>query len=555
MRWVVMQAVLAVACTRTGGQSSDDGAPLDPTRPMVPPGPAAMDGGTPATDAGRPDAGRPDSGPPPPSDAGAPVFVIDYFPSDVLRPVTVCAAGFTPDATREPQLVAQDAPYVCEGSEGAWGCRCDGEVAGSYAAGCIGALLEACGAAAQPLRGNPGVPPSDCAGRYPGRAGRCEPLASGGFACSCEALPGEQLTIEATTCERALWAACAEPCGDEHGTCTPVDGEAPGHYSCDCPYNGLVHAVSARDCTSALIAGCNPAMETESACNGYGGYCDRTDRTTLSCSCADGSQHEQVYAQGERRAACRSALEQACGQGELPDGALCVSEGNGYSARCTHTFIEDTPVYSCECVLHGTWRDRVGLVEEFFEQTCEASLQMKCPETAPVDAQDRARACDQLTGCDKFMEYTGLSREACLENAPDVCVACVVAELDRIPRGDNGCPDGNVQCSEACDVLVPRATAVAACETIATDLVGLSDRERCLCDRCQPTYNPCVLDPACHDLLECFAAQGCVGAACASDPVCGPLVDMHWPLQSLTVALAMSECPALPECAALDDGG
>jgi hypothetical protein len=560
MRWSALVFALCAAQACTGGQSSDDGAPvagasgssdLGPTRPpntgASGMGGSAGLGGTGVMGGTGGTAGSPVAG------AGAdPIFVIDYVPQDILRPVFVCAAGVASVAVQPDRLeAARAADAMCEGLPGGWRCRCGDATITSYAAGCIGALREACGVGADALSGRAEAPPDECASSLPSRVGSCQPRELGGYMCSCESAPGELLTRREATCEQALWAACSQACDDEYGSCTPLPEAATGRYGCACPYNGSERMGGGATCGDALERACRRGETGNGGCNEYGGYCERGEDGALACTCSDGSQHAAVAPAGERWALCRSAVEQACGFGRRPEGTVCSAEGNGYSARCELLPDFNMP-YQCACVLRGTWRDRPGLIEELWEQRCEEALAAKCPETAALDAQDRTRACAHLVSCEstgEYVAYSGLTQPACMQNIPDSCVACIVAELGRGPTLlPSGCPDGNPGCEEACAAVVPKPAVVATCLLANMDHQIPEARAGCLCDRCHPAYGACALDYTCMELVACFQKQGCSGDACATDPVCGPLLVRDRSLQGSTIALAVAQCAAFLEC-------
>lgn len=525
---------------RDGGQDADGDTTADTGNSAPASAPAAQDGGAdgPLDAATAPlDAN---------ADAGPSIFVV-ALPTDGLVPTLACAAGLPPDSGDVRARVAA-AEAACEGNLGGFRCTCQGRVSYSFAAECTGALLEQCGVRAEALMGHDGVPPRDCSARLSTRAGHCEPEPGAGFRCRCDGASDDVVRDE-PTCERALWAACATACSDDFGSCSPTVSGPPGEHQCQCA-NGLTGATASATCGSALSQACNPDTETAQLCNGYGGRCERTAPDQLHCTCTDGTEHDAPYAAGERHRPCRTALEATCGVGELGPDELCTAEGNEYTARCEPA-TEARGAFACECVYRGPTADWVGLIDERFAVSCRSALQSRCPETDALASGDREAACQQLTECDRRGTYAGLTRAACLAQVGDGCVACVKAELARNPLLPNGCPDGNLMCVVPCQGVVPRDTAVAACELAAGDPFGLNERDRCLCDRCYPSFGECALDYDCRTLVECFQTQGCQGDACDADPVCGPMLERLRPMRSPDLAKTVSACPALSECWAL----
>ena len=507
-------------------------------------GPAVLrDADAPGSPPADPDDNRGD----PQADAGPPVFVVE-LPTDGWVPLSGCAAGFERDqARRRPATAASSAPNRCEGFDGHWRCQCEGTSRVNFAAGCTGALRLACGVQAEPFSGNAEPPPSVCGTSFhEGRAGNCEPSRNGGFQCLCDG--EEAMARSESSCEHALWAACAQPCDGDHGGCEPIADGDPGHFRCSCTSNGLRHPASSSTCEGALRVACDPNHEGPQGCNGYGGRCERVDRETLRCTCADGTEHTEAYPAGERHRPCRATLERVCGPGARQGDTLCTQTGNGYSARCERA-PDGTGPFACDCVFRGMWGDRARHDGGLQAASCDTALRLACPELEPVTPADRQRACAHLAGCDRVGWYTGLTRQACLESIDDGCTACMAAELSRIWFEPGDCRgDGNLNCYEQCDHVVPTDTAIDNCKQRAGDPWGLSDRDDCLCERCQPTFSACARDYDCRDLLTCFQMQDCSGTDCQTDPFCGPMLKAKRASRSPSLAHAMHSCPALSEC-------
>jgi hypothetical protein len=351
------------------------------------------------------------------------------------------------------------------------------------------------------------------------------------------------------TCEAALWGACAVDCADDFGSCMPRAGGSSGAYRCQSKANRLDHDVLASGCSDALGAGVALGSESYEACNGYGGFCDRVGDDALRCMCTDGNTHDEVYDRSGRHAPCRRALERACGTGEPPEGAFCTATGNDYAARCLRAPATTAP-HRCECVLQGAAGD--VLVEDVLLSglSCGGALLTVCPETEPFADDARATVCDHYDACDE--RFVGFDRAQCVEGSADACVACSITALADRPLGADGCPEQRLDCYAACEDLVPRETAIAACEQSLGERDALTDSARCLCDRCYPAFGQCMADDGCVQMLDCAAARGCQGTSCTEDPVCGPLIELFHGTRSLALALQVSGCEARDECAALD---
>jgi len=524
-------ALLALHGCDHGGQAGDDGSP----RPDA--GPAPRDGGG--------------GGGPIPVDAGPPPqFEIIYRATLDSEVELICAAGLPAEGGMDDVARALAATHHCEGVEGRWQCTCDGaEPARSYAATCVGALQERCGAQAQALLGRDVAPLAECVASLASRDGKCGKPLGDAFECKCG---GRDVPIarDDATCEQALWGACAQPCSGADGTCTPHAGGKSGDYECACASApGTARPVAAATCEEALVAGCDLTTESYDGCNGYGGYCDRKDAETLRCVCADASEHAVAIGLDDRYAPCRTALEQTCGTGDPGPEKLCLADANGYAARCTQPPGDDAP-YTCECVLHGAQRDALATIEQVTTGPCARALVATCPQTEPVGEADRARACDYYARCDTH--YVGFELDACQASAPDPCVACTSHELDRLELDTEGCPtSGRAACQDACTELVPKAAAVSACEAGLDSMGKLDGQGQCLCDRCHPTFGECMADAGCVEIVDCANATGCDQQSCSSDPTCGPIVTRYQGTHSLGLALQLGQCSALADCAAL----
>jgi hypothetical protein len=208
----------------------------------------------------------------------------------------------------------------------------------------------------------------------------------------------------------------------------------------------------------------------------------------------------------------------------------------------------DAPL-ECECLRETPTGDQVIETRAELSRTCEESLLATCPALLPLTQDDRDSACAFYAACDPGP--LGFSEPECLEDPPDACVACTVDELRRQPAAA-GCAQ-NVFCRDACSDLVPRETAIAACEQLAEDLGALDGLDGaphaaiCLCSTCHPAFADCMIDPGCLAGLECAASVGCVGDACWQDPTCGPLI-MSLSSASVSRLLTFSECAPRREC-------
>jgi hypothetical protein len=455
----------------------------------------------------------------------------------------VCAAEIDRDGDAGTVARALSAPFYCRGDEGAWACECDGSSRWSYAAGCTGALLEACGKVAESLDSSSAKPPADCESTLPSRAGRCERGADGEYACTCEGASKRKLS-HATTCEAALWASCAEDCSGADGRCEPATGALAGSYTCDCPQNrGTPRMASSRLCDDAVLFGCSVLGESLLGCNGYTGFCDR-DGDDFDCTCLDGSEHHVAGTGFEQFSTpCQHALDSACGTEGAPANKVCTRNENSYEARCVQPFDDSAP-FTCDCTFHGADADEVAGVEPSSSPRCEDNLLAACPQLEPIDAAARERACGYYDRCDT---RPGFDYDACLASAPDGCVACTATDLDQLEAGKDGCPDGHPACLTQCREVVPRADAVAACRTALGD--DATAEGKCLCDKCWPDFGECVTDTGCREMLDCIAKQGCKESACERDPVCGPIIMRYYSTHSLAILLNFGSCPARDSCA------
>jgi hypothetical protein len=242
-------------------------------------------------------------------------------------------------------------------------------------------------------------------------------------------------------------------------------------------------------------------------------------------------------------APCHRALQLTCGEGEPPDGAVCSFEANGHAARCIRARAPSEP-HLCECVASRDSLSELVSAEEISGQPCEDALRLVCPQTRPLTEADRIATCDYFASCEA--PRPGFTHELCLREAPDVCVACAAEQLAQAT--DGACPEQGISCWFACNALVPKEVAVAACEDTLDAREPLTDAGRCLCERCHPSFGRCVADDGCLELLQCADAQGCEGPACQLDPVCGPIVERYLETPSVGLALAVGSCPERRTC-------
>jgi hypothetical protein len=533
--------VALLGCTR-GGQSSDDGAPLDD---------GGGDGGT---------LYPPDSGPPPP-DAGMHEHIIVVEAVLGGGPfVVACGAGFTAaqvavDATE----AILNAPQHCRGN-GGFDCECDGELVRSEAFSCEAALFQACGVAAEAIDGSGvlAVAPASCDSQSSAAPGRCTQVTDGSYYCMCgvgELGPpfGEPLDEEPNpaSCELALFRSCQTgPCESQFGACD-ADDDTIGGYACTCSTNGFSRSMVGRDCSDALMRACSPHYDLEDHCSGYGGYCVNTDPVALSslhCTCADGTEHDVEHTSiwdDIRVRGCREDLERTCGLGSPPEGAQCLGEGNGHLARCTRGPSNEEALL-CECYLaHGVmYVSEFGMVEG---ETCDRDvLESFCPKIAPLPEDAAETACDHYIGCER--PIIGLEREACIADVDDACAACVIGERIRLNTVADGCPAERIQCYEACASIVPRETGIAACEQKLEELELVTPEASCLCDRCHPAFGNCIADEGCREILDCATTHGCTDATCPSHPVCGPLIAQSQGTPSFTLIVNFSSCEQKDSC-------
>jgi hypothetical protein len=98
---------------------------------------------------------------------------------------------------------------------------------------------------------------------------------------------------------------------------------------------------------------------------------------------------------------------------------------------------------------------------------------------------------------------------------------------------------------------VPKADAVDACIAALEDLDKADAEGKCMCDMCWPAFGECITDAGCMEMLDCIAKQGCDEATCASDPVCGPIIQRYSSTHSLGVLLRLGSCEAAQTCAKL----
>jgi hypothetical protein len=443
-------------------------------------------------------------------------------------------------------LIALNAPFRCQGNNADWSCECDGSSHHSYAVGCVGALLEACGKVAEPLDGPARPPPSDCDSTgLLSREGKCELVAHGEYACHCGAA-GMSKTSHARDCETALWQSCGRACQSADGRCEIASDAPIGSYACDCPQNqGTKRDVSAGDCDSALLFACSVVGETEFGCNGYDGFCDDAG-DAFACTCLDGSKQRITGVDPQRFSPCQHALDMACGSADTPAGKVCGREGNGYEGRCIQP-PDGTAPFTCSCTFHGPTEDEPAFVGPVSATDCESTLLATCPEATPVDAMMRDRACTYYDKCDSD-RHPGFDFSACEAAAPDTCVACTNADLDRFPSNTDGCPTDHPTCTEQCSDLVPKTVAIAACDD-ALDAAGKASAEgKCLCAACWPDFGECMADVGCAEMIDCVQAQGCKQAECEHDPVCGPIITKYQSTHSLALLLRVGQCPAREFC-------
>jgi len=518
--WLGCALLFAAACSH-GGQSGDDGHPV---------GPHLRDGGA-----------KHDSGPATQPDAGGVVFVGPGVSVPDGEPGVVCGSGFKRVAGHDALADVGAGPYRCLGMPGWFDCSCDGKDVVSRAAGCIGALREACDKDPDPIEGGPAPPPTDCESTLYTRAGRCELERAGEFSCKCEGASKAEHT-KADSCERALWTLCAKTCEDATGSCH-ADTSAPfGHYACDCAqYDGLTRNVVDSECEVALADGCSLDLGYSQLCNAYSGFCDQ-DGDEYACTCVDGTHGRTPVV--DRFASCRYGLEDVCGD-DAPEGKQCSVDRNGYHAHCVQP-VDDAAPFRCDCV----FGESIGAVSDFDSVTakdCDAALTSFCPQIT-VNNYPTARdgVCAYYDICDPG--HPGFDLATCKASAPDACIACTSQALQMLDKGADGCPVESVPCSEQCKELVSKDTAVAACKDMLQARDKATPETNCLCEGCWPDFGECLADAGCTKMFDCAAEQGCEGQACASDPVCGPIIKQFLGTHSLAVLLRVGDCPARPMC-------
>lgn len=531
-----------LACT--GGQSSDDGAPRD--------------SGYQPPDAGEGDAGV---------DAGAPRTEVIVGGHVDGESIIACGAGL--DARLDQVDAVLNAPQRCEGWQSWFECSCDGELKRSYAYSCTVALLQACGVPAESIDGSGRTAPlsTECEAFDGEPFGRCTLDADEErYECGCAPPldePRPPVRVEApeamthASCEQALFGACTHFCVSDYGRCEPSTDGTINAYECRCETNGLSRRVEERSCTQALEHACSPGEIIETSCSGYGGYCESTEYASASelrCTCDDEQEHVVDHVTREedpRPSPCRDTLEATCGLGDLPEGALCMGEGNGYRARCTRAPSPES-AYGCECYAEGSIDARYVVGEG---DTCDESmLRAACLEIAPLAEDARAMACEHLETCGT--RITDFSLDKCMDNAEDVCIACVLGELSRATLLDaQGCPSSRVNCHELCSSIVPKEEAVEACVTRAAEHWRVTSEARCLCDRCYPAFGACLADEGCAEIMLCASEQGCEGTACERDPICGPIIAglIGVRMRSIALALDVQACEQRDACAALGE--
>lgn len=304
--------------------------------------------------------------------------------------VFACGAGFSA-AQVERDLVGAitGAPSHCQGSEGNYECDCEGVAKLSYGFTCPAALFELCDVEAQRVDGSGDEPPAvtECSALSREIEGSCALDADDRFECACEGDDGTSTMLGGgaetpASCDQALFQACAIDCADDFGACTPSADGVLGQYDCTCETNGFGHVAFAASCEAALLWACNPLNQAEDVCTGYGGACVISklgSPNELTCTCVDATERDVVSEVDTNFRACRATLEDTCGLGAAPEGALCVAEGNGYQARCTRG-PEAGATMTCECHEDGSPSARIEQVDE---PSCDqALLESFCPEIA-----------------------------------------------------------------------------------------------------------------------------------------------------------------------------
>jgi hypothetical protein len=299
--------------------------------------------------------------------------------------VFACGAGFSAGQVERDVVGAiTGAPSHCQGSEGNYVCDCESVAKESYAFSCPAALFELCEVEAQRVDGSSEEPPAvtECSALSREIEGDCALDSDDRFECACEGDEGTSTMLGGgaetpASCDQALFQACAVDCADDFGACSPSTDGVLGEYDCACATNGFEHVARAGSCEDALLWACNPLNQARDVCTGYGGACQLSAENELLCSCVDGSLHENVPLPDAGARACRVALEDTCGTGAPPDGALCVAEMNDYHARCTRAPAEGAAL-QCECYADGADQVRVERLEE---SACDNELlETFCPQ-------------------------------------------------------------------------------------------------------------------------------------------------------------------------------
>jgi hypothetical protein len=303
--------------------------------------------------------------------------------------VFACGAGFSAGQVERDLVDAiTGAPSHCQGSNGNYVCDCESVAKESYAFSCPAALFELCNVEAQRVDGTGDEPPAvtECSALSREIEGSCVLDGDDRFECACEDDEGTSTMLSGdgaqtpASCDQALFQACAIDCADDFGACTPSTDGLLGQYDCSCATNGFEHVAFAGSCEAALLSACNPLNQAQDVCTGYGGSCALSKAGSpneLTCTCVGATEREVVSEVDTNYRACRATLEGTCGLGAAPEGALCVAEGNGYTARCTRG-PEAGAQMTCECHQDGAASARIEQVDE---QSCDqALLETFCPE-------------------------------------------------------------------------------------------------------------------------------------------------------------------------------
>jgi hypothetical protein len=121
------------------------------------------------------------------------------------------------------------------------------------------------------------------------------------------------------------------------------------------------------------------------------------------------------------------------------------------------------------------------------------------------------------------------------QKAPDAGPSCTSC-------GDDGvCTDLQADrqncgtCGTACSGKQP--CVLGRCTACPADL------DPCICDSCADLVSRCLSEPGCADVIACARDQGCSGADCLSNAVCGPLIQTYQKTtRGSAIALQLAQC-------------